>query len=331
MERGVDHARRLDELARAVAREQISRRDALGRGAKLALGAAFTSPVWGAATADALVKKKKCKPGHARCGSSCCPPLEKCVATAKGRKSCKCLAPHKKCGSRCISVKSDPRNCGACAHACAPGQVCSVGICTTVCASGLTNCSGACVALTSDPHDCGACGHVCPSGQVCANGACTLQCAAGLVNCGGGCVNTATDTGNCGSCGHVCGSGQVCANGTCTNATCNGASSDACGVGCVNCTLLAAGGTVSGPMCVYSPGGYRCGCAGNADCAGVGDATANNSSCTTNYSTSVCTCNNGGTWPTQCCYTNGRIGCVNDADCCPGLHCIPGTPYGTCG
>jgi Stigma-specific protein, Stig1 len=72
----------------------------------------------------------------------------------------------------CVDLGSDPQHCGACATACAAGQVCVSGHCTTECLANQTNCNGTCVNTQTDFDNCGACGNPCPSGQTCSHGTC---------------------------------------------------------------------------------------------------------------------------------------------------------------
>jgi hypothetical protein len=109
---------RLDALARDLADGQVSRRTALRRfGAGLAATALPSFLIADEALA-------RCPPSR-KCGSKCCPSGQKC----KGGK-CKCKGGLKKCGRKCRDVSSDPANCGACDHACAPGETCVGGQCT---------------------------------------------------------------------------------------------------------------------------------------------------------------------------------------------------------
>src|SRR5689334_19694974 len=34
------------------------------------------------------------------------------------------------CSLKCVDLRLDPRNCGACGHACGAGEVCSAGLCS---------------------------------------------------------------------------------------------------------------------------------------------------------------------------------------------------------
>jgi hypothetical protein len=83
-----------------------------------------------------------------------------------------CVAPETTCGGVCVSLASDPANCGACGNACTPGEVCSASACTSGCGVGLSNCGGSCVDLKTDPANCGACATPCASGVACVSGSC---------------------------------------------------------------------------------------------------------------------------------------------------------------
>jgi stigma-specific protein Stig1 len=149
------------------------------------------------------------------------------------------------CSGVCTNLQADPKNCGACGHACPSGDTCSGGQCGPVtcplpgqhacngicCASTQACCPGrvnapccdpgqvccnnnVCANLASDPSHCGACGASCGSAQVCSNGFC---CAPGQTGCATvGCVNLASDVNNCGTCFHRCPAGESCVNGHCT-------------------------------------------------------------------------------------------------------------------
>ena len=78
------------------------------------------------------------------------------------------------CGGACVTVASDPNNCGACNNKCMMGQVCVGGGCTGMClpGAGQTNCAGQCVDTTVDNANCGTCGHACGMNQGCVGGTC---------------------------------------------------------------------------------------------------------------------------------------------------------------
>ncbi len=151
------------------------------------------------------------------------------------------------CGDGCETrLGNDTQNCGACGHACSPGQVCAAGkcLCDPVTDPGGTYCGGTgCTDLQTDPNNCGACGNDCkglippiggyagspPTGSpACVLGRCTYECSAGYGNCDGhidnGCeVDLMVDPRNCGACGNQCdlANGQPCAGGKCLTKPCD--------------------------------------------------------------------------------------------------------------
>jgi hypothetical protein len=81
-----------------------------------------------------------------------------------------CLQDCYRCnGGNCVDTF---HNCGSCGHACDAG-VCSLGTCTTACASNETNCGGSCYDVAKDRTNCGTCGHTCARNQTCVDGGCT--------------------------------------------------------------------------------------------------------------------------------------------------------------
>jgi hypothetical protein len=120
------------------------------------------------------------------------------------------------------NLQSDTAHCGACGRACAAGQICTAGTCTTpliTCGAGQIACGGVCVNSQTDNTNCGACGRVCATGQTCSAGNCAsvmTMCSGTQIMCAGGvCRDLQTDSNNCGSCGTVCPSGTVCGMGRC--------------------------------------------------------------------------------------------------------------------
>jgi alpha-tubulin suppressor-like RCC1 family protein len=90
-----------------------------------------------------------------------------------------------------VDTASSPKNCGACGHACASGQVCAKGACVATCPSPLVDCGGACVDTTISIDHCGGCGKPCTAGPnatpLCESSSCTSQCNAGYEACSTGC------------------------------------------------------------------------------------------------------------------------------------------------
>ena len=117
------------------------------------------------------------------------------------------------CGDACVTLSTDPSNCGACGITCPGTQVCSRGACVPLCGAGLIDCNGACVDGQSSPTRCGAtddcvganAGVACGAGYACVQGACVATCAqAGFSVCGNLCVDTLVDAKHCGSCSNEC-------------------------------------------------------------------------------------------------------------------------------
>ncbi|MBX3187276.1 MAG: hypothetical protein KF819_09680 [Labilithrix sp.] len=129
-----------------------------------------------------------------------------------------------------INVLQDPKHCGQCGNACAPGTPCIEGRCG--CLAGKIACNGVCTDPRVDDNNCGACGNVCtpPAGGCavpppnayygCRAGACNnLKCIDGAADCNGdlsmcngdGCETFDLEsTDNCGGCGIKCAPGESC-------------------------------------------------------------------------------------------------------------------------
>jgi hypothetical protein len=110
-----------------------------------------------------------------------------------------CSIYQKDCGGQCLTVATDPQNCGGCGIKCPSGQVCSGGACTGSClpGSGLAACNGACVDKSSDNANCGSCGHACPATQGCVGGSCvTATIFPPPASCAGGGPPVTVGTGN---------------------------------------------------------------------------------------------------------------------------------------
>ena len=78
-----------------------------------------------------------------------------------------CPSPKVLCNGKCVDLSTNRRNCGACGHACAPGQKCVNGVCGAGAASGggagnckapKVMCNGKCVNLSINRENCGRAG-----------------------------------------------------------------------------------------------------------------------------------------------------------------------------
>jgi hypothetical protein len=145
------------------------------------------------------------------------------------------------CGEVCVTLASDPQNCGDCGIACATGESCVMGQCGS-CGAGITNCNGECVDTDVDPAHCGDCETACDANQVCSQGSCGAVCSDGTTNCDGSCIPTDTDENHCGDCDTVCAATEVCI-----------ASSCQVPVDCLD--LLEAGGNVGDGVYPIDPNG----------------------------------------------------------------------------
>jgi hypothetical protein len=153
-----------------------------------------------------------------------------------------------------VDLSSSEWHCGACGRACAAGESCVSGTCTSVCEAGLVSCTAGgaavCTDVSSDPANCGGCGIACGPNEVCVSGARQPACAPGLAACGDPgattCVDLLADARNCGACDNACAGGYACDGGSCVLQ---------CGAG-----LEACGGTCVDPLA----DGQNCGGCGNA-------------------------------------------------------------------
>jgi hypothetical protein len=119
-----------------------------------------------------------------------------------------CSAGLTMCGATCANTNSNFNHCGGCDKACANGQVCDSGKCSSSCSAGTMLCGSSCATVATDPAHCGNCTTMCRSDQTCTGGACvcpsgTTLCPSGTcaTNCGG------TGTGGTSGSGGATGSG----------------------------------------------------------------------------------------------------------------------------
>jgi hypothetical protein len=85
------------------------------------------------------------------------------------------------CGDKCVDLDNDPAHCGGCNTPCGPFMggtpVCTKGVCTEMCNTGLLDCSpmglsGCTINSNTDPMHCGSCKKACTTGCNCEQGAC---------------------------------------------------------------------------------------------------------------------------------------------------------------
>ncbi len=165
----------------------------------------------------------------ATCAAGACRPVACAVrgCTAPGARKCE--------GTGYVTCRADTDGClrWTAPVPCAPGQVCSDGLCTGACAdacspAGATQCDGDGVATCEDTNGDGCLEwsepNPCPPGQACAAGACSAACtdacsAAGDTQCQGDAVQTCGDLDGDGclewSEPSPCPPGQACAGGQC--------------------------------------------------------------------------------------------------------------------
>lgn len=114
------------------------------------------------------------------------------------------------CGTACVSLVTDPENCGACGHAVElAGGECRGGIAT--CPEGTEECDGVCADLATDLAHCGVCNRAVAPDETCVDG--QPACASDRLRCGTQCIDPQTDPAHCGACGQVVGDDQACIGG----------------------------------------------------------------------------------------------------------------------
>ena len=176
------------------------------------------------------------------CGTSCspCSAPPNYVATCDGT-SCGTSCPHL-CGSACVNPQTDTSNCGACNHACSPGETCSDGMCLVPLG---------CFADNASSHDISA----------------TSQTT--TTNTPASCVSFCAASGNPFAAvqGNVCYCGQTFDNygsSTACTAPCPGNASDVCGGTNANSIYMVTYPSTSNPASAFlgcfvdCPGGSNC-------------------------------------------------------------------------
>ena len=239
------------------------------------------------------------------------------------------------CGTLCVSVLTDPGNCGACGLRCNDTEACAGGTCRPICPGGQVACAvpgsdggvTACVLTATDLQNCGACGHACPAGQVCSNGMCGSTCAELFATCsnasGPYCADLTRDPANCGRCGGACAPGQTCDGRRCITA---------CAPGLTPCALPGDGGVGDAPDAATGPlmctdlqtDRGNCGACGTTCPAG---RVCDRGSCVVTCSTGATNCN-GSCRDLQ----TDRANCgACGAECAAGQVCSAGMCVTTCG
>ncbi len=268
-----------------------------------------------------------------------------------------------RCGAACVTLRSDPANCGACGARCAlanAANVCTDGMCAVQsCFAGFANCDNASpngceVNTQTNPNHCGACGNRCnlPNATAtCTAGACRIMaCNAGFADCdqiaANGCeVNVGNDPQNCARCGMRCvpmpGATATCMAGVCGNditmctaplASCDGNSMNGCEVNTntdvANCGSCRNVCTVVNGTAICSGGSCAVGSCnmGRADC----DRMLTNG-CEVNTLTEV---NNCGGCGLRCNLPNATPVCTNGGcrvmACSTGFADCDGMPINGC-
>jgi hypothetical protein len=141
---------RFDELALAVATDQISRRRMLKMLAATVVGG-------GGLLLSANPAQARCQRVGRRCGGGrrCCSGAR----CAGGR--CVCKEGFTNCGGRCRDLNNSRNHCGTCFNECLSNEVCQSGdccrpsftLCTDVCAAG-SNCSACCSGFCFGDNTC---------------------------------------------------------------------------------------------------------------------------------------------------------------------------------
>jgi hypothetical protein len=164
------------------------------------------------------------------CGNACAAG-QMCVEGGCANQGDLCIKGESVCGAEeppyytCVDLMGNVQHCGECGNACADGQKCMEGGCTSetgTCSGGKSACEMenaqgvVCVDLMSNPMNCGECGNACEADVKCVNGGCGGKpCAEpGWVMCGSVCQDLSGDMENCGWCGHSC-NGHDCVDGIC--------------------------------------------------------------------------------------------------------------------
>lgn len=137
------------------------------------------------------------------------------LLTAACSKELVCPTGQSVCSGRCVSLQTDPDNCGACGATVGPLGACVSGL--SVCQDGIDTCGSTCTDLARDPLNCGGCDVKCSDLQLCdsSSSSCVAACPTGYDACGRTCADLQSDRFHCGACGAACPVGQQCLAGAC--------------------------------------------------------------------------------------------------------------------
>lgn len=216
------------------------------------------------------------------CGAACDPDrASACSVPGGGTGAPRCMCGvYDACGAgqmcarsgtdfACVSLSTDPNNCGAIGNVCGANEDCIAGVCTprmcgsVVCAETEACCGAACVDTQTDAANCGGCGMACSGDE---------SCQAGVCVCGSGAEARECEAPMAGMFGAPGNLGESCCDGTCiantdTNCgcgvTCNAEDDETCQVG----GSLFPGGSTEAEVCCgdESVGFFGCGGSGGSD------------------------------------------------------------------
>ena len=258
------------------------------------------------------------------------------------------------CDGLCVSLSTDPANCGGCGLSCGSGETCCQGGCV-----GINSCpSDAPLDLTTCACSCAdgrpPCGQTCcGEDEGCSNGLCAPietagdceeddDCEDGYVCCDGTCVDPQYDRHHCGACGFVCPAGKECCDGYCVSLLTAG-NCGACGLTCPtgaccrNGYCVCAGGypPCDGECPDYSRDPDNCGTCGtrcdedeecrHGECEPTGEDCEEDDDCPDGYACCDEACYDVENDPTHCGSCEGA--CLYDAVTCT----VPICEHGECG
>lgn len=201
--------KRFDHLVRTLAANVVQRRAALRGLAGSGLAAVFALAVR-ADNVESRKKKRKRKKDKDK--------GDGCRGGCSGGRLC--------CDGDCVSVLTDPRNCGECDNVCVPvgSSRCVNGECRP-CDGLRVVCDGQCVDLTTDPSHCSACNRQCRAREECIGGNCVCPgetCPQNGACCPAGYHCVREGAGCCPNGFFSCNNGRCCPAGSTCGGSCGG-------------------------------------------------------------------------------------------------------------